>query len=83
MLKGHTDSPVFIDLFPTKTLGLSVPTMGLGILEPHVGDTSAQVPGTATLLHDDDENIHGISKNRAIILVPRPSDSLRDPLVRR
>ena len=57
--------------------------MGLGILEPHTGDTSAQVPGTAILLHDDDEDVQSISKNRAIILVPRPSDSPRDPLVRR
>ena len=57
--------------------------MGLGILEPHAGDTSAQVPGTATLLYDDDESVQSISKKRAIILVPRPSDSPRDPLVRR
>lgn len=56
--------------------------MGLGILEPYAGDAPAQVPGTAILLHDDEENVQGVSKDSAIILVPKPSNSPRDPLVR-
>lgn len=57
--------------------------MGLGILEPYPGDAQAQVPGTATLLHNDEENTQGgVSITSAIILVPKPSDSPRDPLVR-
>ena len=54
--------------------------MGLGILEPCAGDAPAHVPGTAALLHDDEEPVQSISKS-AIIHVPRPLDSPRDPLV--
>ena len=56
--------------------------MGLGILEPYAGDAPAHVPGTATLLHSDEANVQNQSKS-AIILVPKPSNSPRDPLVRR
>ena len=57
--------------------------MGLGILEPHGGDAPAQVPGTAILLHDDEGIVQGTSKKSAIVLVPKPSKSPRDPLVGR
>ena len=51
--------------------------MGLGILEPK--SESGNSPGTATLL-DDQVSVESLSKN-AIILVPQPSSSPRDPLV--
>ena len=54
--------------------------MGLGILEPRSGGIPVQVPGTATLLHSDEEISQKTSKD-AIILVPKPSQSPRDPLV--
>ena len=66
-----------------ETLCLCKPTMDLGILELYAGDAPAHVSGTATLLHDDEENVQSISKKSAIILVLKPSNSPRDPLVRR
>ena len=50
--------------------------MGLGIVEPKRQGT--HVPATAVLLQDD------LTRTKAkdeIVLVPRPSNSLRDPLV--
>ena len=54
--------------------------MGLGILEPCSGRALALVPGTATLLQGDEDDVQEASKS-AIILVPKPSNSPRDPLV--
>ena len=54
--------------------------MGLGILEPRSGDAPLHIPGTATLLHDDEGNAQKRIRT-AIILVPKPSESPRDPLV--
>ena len=51
--------------------------MGLGIVEPK--SIFENPPGTATLL-DDEVSVESLSKN-AIILVPQPSSSPRDPLV--
>ena len=51
--------------------------MGLGIVEPYF--ESGNPPGTATLL-DDEGTVESVSKS-AIILVPQPSSSPRDPLV--
>ena len=51
--------------------------MGLGIVEPY--SESGNPPGTATLL-DDEGTVERVSKS-AIILVPQPSSSPRDPLV--
>ena len=51
--------------------------MGLGIVEPHSGDAPVDVPGTALLLHSNKQK----SSKETIVLVPKPSQSPRDPLV--
>ena len=52
--------------------------MGLGIVEPRRQGT--QVPATALLLQDDLTGTTGKKKDD-IVLVPRPSNTPRDPLV--
>ena len=52
--------------------------MGLGIIEPK--RRVAHVPATVLLLQADLKGVAGKDKE-AIVLVPRPSDSPRDPLV--
>lgn len=52
--------------------------MGLGIVEPRRQGT--QVPATALLLQDDLTGTTGKEKDE-IVLVPRPSNTPRDPLV--
>ena len=59
--------------------------MGLGIKEP-AGSRGPLVPGTS-LLFDISTGIasapkHGSEKEADLILVPQPSDSPNDPLVR-
>ena len=69
------NTKTLIGVFTIKTLGHSVPIWALGSSAP------AHVPETATLLHSDEANVQNQSKS-AIILVPKPSNSPRDPLVR-
>ena len=52
--------------------------MGLGIVEPRWRGT--HVPATAVLLQDDLTRTGRKTKDE-IVLVPRPSNSPRDPLV--
>ena len=59
--------------------------MGLGIKEP-TGSRSILVPGTSVLFeqptHDTGTTKHAAGENSDLILVPQPSNSPNDPLVR-
>ena len=59
--------------------------MGLGIKEPILAD-GAHTPGTSILFERPDHDARGVKhaagKNSGLILVPQPSKSPNDPLVR-